>query len=411
MPVERTRGLPTPTVAHEGNPRSTSLVVSGTLDGEAFIHFLPPDVITAIPAPSEPPPGGGNSNCPGCVGTLAVNADPVTEALCASDTGDGCVVTCPGDYSFDPVFYTAACANYYSGTFTFGLNSGFDAGPADIPSYWVNTNTFIPATGMLTLNSACASRVTRRLIADVRLSVFGSSVVAQNVTPATYQAAIDDWNTTGAHGQRCIATPDGTPNVDVTCGGVFDCRFIFTTSGAAYGSRVSGVYMSELNNPISGIAMLTDDGSGTRITGYGCLVNSFNNTLEAVQWSDSLAENYTVLASIPYIPTQGDYFEINLEQKCPCPYGPTDGSSIHPAYPKGGFFQVLYTPTGQGSASVLYAGSEPVYADQVGSLTPAAWADLLYGGLLAIQVSNGKCDNLAIWRNVYVRFSASMTTC
>src|SRR5689334_13107179 len=112
MPVERTRGLPTPTVAHEGNPRMSSLVVSGTLDGEAFITFFPPDSITGIPAPPSEPPPGENSNCPGCIGTVAVNANPTAQVLCASDTGDGCVVTCPDDYSSDPTFYDNACANY-----------------------------------------------------------------------------------------------------------------------------------------------------------------------------------------------------------------------------------------------------------------------------------------------------------
>ena len=64
--MTRTTGLPTPTVAHEGNPDTNTLTVSGTLDGDAFINFTPvidTTLIGVLPPPGLGAGGGGGSDC------------------------------------------------------------------------------------------------------------------------------------------------------------------------------------------------------------------------------------------------------------------------------------------------------------------------------------------------------------
>ena len=409
MPVDRNRGIPTPTVAHEGNPRSNSLVVSGTLDGEAFIHFIPPDVITATPPePSTPPPSTGG-DCSDCTSIIPSTINQAMIDVCASDTGDGCVVTCPGDYSFDPTFYQAACENYY-GAYRFGQNAPFDN--PTVPAYYTTSPTlWNPAKGYVALDSSCAGRITRQIAFDWRAQQFGSHVDYTEVTPASFQTqVIDDWNSTGAHGQRCIASPDGAANIDVTCGGYLDCRFLFLTSGSGYYIQVYGEYASELNTPVSGIVVLTDDGSNPKITGYGLIVNRVNGMLETVQWNNGITNSYTVLNAYSYSPTAGDQLTLRIWQKCPCPYGSTDAGVIHTAFPKGGYIQSYTLISGQFSATNEYVSGTPTIDDEVGSVAPATWQALAYGGLLAAQV-DGSCNNIAVWRNTFVMFTAPSTTC
>src|SRR5689334_8055089 len=89
MPVERQRGLPTPTVAHEGNPRMNSLVVSGTLDGEAFITFAAPPFLT-LPAPPDNTTPPADGDCPECMsGQLNLSI-----VCCSIQGGATCELTC-----------------------------------------------------------------------------------------------------------------------------------------------------------------------------------------------------------------------------------------------------------------------------------------------------------------------------
>ena len=407
MPVTRTRGIPAPTVAHEGNPRSTSLVVSGTLDGEAFIHFLPPDTVTfAAPPPSEE--ASSNSNCPNCT---TLDPSIVSQAgidLCASSAGDG-IVTLPGDYDSDPTFWAEACANYY-GAFRFGLNSTY-YGDFPAPAWYTTTPTlWLPPKGYISVNSSCGTSglVTRRLVFDNRVS--GNSIATTNftgLTPATVQSAmIDVYNT--AQG----VDPDGTTLGALVQPGLFDCRYPLRSSGANYYSQVSGTYMSELHNPISGVAMLTDDGTGSTITGFGLFVNRQTFTLDTVAWSDDIAGNYTILNSTPYEPVQGDLLTVEIYQKCPCPFGSQDPSSIHPAYPKGGFLKTYLFGVHDPSASKIFTTDVPVFADQVGSINPATYESLGYGALIVVPNLNGFCNNIAVWRELYVRYvQALIVTC
>src|SRR5690349_14774119 len=103
-------------VAHEGNPKEDSITIEAddvlsTATLTVVLPFVPAEPPpNEIPPPDENPGGGGCANCAAFIASER-NAEMI--ALCASDTGDGCVVTCPNDYSFDPTFYDQACENYY----------------------------------------------------------------------------------------------------------------------------------------------------------------------------------------------------------------------------------------------------------------------------------------------------------
>lgn len=123
MPVTRARGLPTPTIAHEGNPRATpDLVVSGTLDGDVFVNFTPildsTNFVGPIPAPG-PVSGGGGSAC---------TDDIVVSQRAFADCPSGLTVD-----EYKLTFFAAAqvMVNYQPSCGTFGavgvrVNTDFD---------------------------------------------------------------------------------------------------------------------------------------------------------------------------------------------------------------------------------------------------------------------------------------------
>lgn len=354
-----------------------------------------------------------NPDCPGCVQASSSLLNQAAIDQCASSEGDG-VVTVPGDYDFDPVYVQAICENYY-GVFRFGLNcTSYQAGgPADAPLYYTTVpSLFIPPQGTILLNSSCPIRITKSLIFDFRAFFFGVFVDYEAITPGTFQTqVVDDWNSTGAHGQRPPATPDGVPNIDITVGGYIDCRFLFSGSGCNYGSIASAFYQVDNRTPISGIAWLTDDGSNPTITGYGILVNRITNTIDTVKWEDSIPEIYTILNSQAYIPVQGDQIKLTAVQECPCPYGSVDPSSIHPAFPKGGEILAQILPE-VGGVAYEYRGTRPVFPGSIaGSLIPNEWKTLQYGCLLTLSVDNGFCDNEVVWRDPTVSFYLTNTSC
>lgn len=354
-----------------------------------------------------------NPDCPGCVTFAGSNVNEDAIDQCASSEGDG-VVTAPGDYDFDPVYVQAICENYYGG-FRFGLNaSSYQAGgPADAPVFYTTVpSLFIPPQGTVLLNSSCPTRITKQLAFDYRAHFFGVHVDYEAVTPATFQSqVIDDWNSTGAHGQRPPADPDGTQNGDIVTGGYFDCRFLFTGSGSNYASVCNAFYQASNRNPISGVALLTDDGTNPTITGYGLLVDLFNNLILTVKWEDSAPEVFTILDSQSFLPTVNDQLKIQAVQECPCPYGSTDPSSVHPAFPKGGEILAQVLPEA-GGVSYEYRGSRPSFPSSIpGSLPPEEWATLGYGCLMTIFVDNGFCDNEIVWRDPCTSFVSTGTSC
>ena len=387
MPVDRNRGIPTPTVAHEGNPRSTSLTVSGTLDGEAFIHFLPPDVVTFSAPPPVISPGGGTGGCDCTDGSFILSvADPVAAAQCVVDGGD-----------------VDACNNFY-GDFRFGLNAGLYSNTTPPVYYTTSPTLWLPPKGYISANSSCPGIVTRGLIFDFRALQNGVHVDYQGITPGTFQSlVIDDWNTTGAHGQRCVASPDGTTLADLTCTAFLDCRSVAGVCARGYFCRVSAKYYSELHTPITGIAMLTNDGTASTITGYGLIVNRNASTLETVEWTGSVPGSYSVLNSYAYTPTQADWLFLNIWQGCQCPYGDTSGSAIHGDGPDGGYLTSYVIPD-VGSTFNLFTSTQPTVADLSGSVTQAKWRALSHGALLSLPVNNSNCDNLAVYRDVQVSF-------
>lgn len=351
--------------------------------------------------------GGGGGDC---VDIIPSTRDAAAIAVCAGEPGDA-VVTFPGDYTSDPDYFTAACENYY-GDFRMGLNASY-YGNTPKPPWWINPATWIEPKGFVALNSSCPARITRQLVFDWSASVFGSTVVYTDITPNTFQASvIDDWNSTGAHGQRCIATPDGAQNQDVTCGGYLDCRFLFFTSGSSYYSECGANYLSENRTPISGVALLTDNGSNPNITGYGLLVNRVNGMLETVKWEDNLAENYTVLHSEAFVPAADTKLIIDLVQTCVCPYGSQDPTVVHPAYPKSGFIRsYVHEPTEMSATHVWESAHPTALAGTDGSLSAADFRSFGYGCLLTVNVDNGFNDNEVVYRDPHVRFLGSETAC
>jgi hypothetical protein len=215
-----------------------------------------------------------NPDCPGCLPFVSsdVNQDAIDQ--CASSEGDG-VITVAGDYDFDAVYVEAICENYY-GAFVFGLNcnSYRAGGPADAPLYYTTVpSLFVPASGSALLNSSCPIRISRFLQFDFHASFFGDAVDYEAISPATFQTdVVLDWDTTGAHGERPPATPDGATNAETTVGGIYDCRFLSSGSGSNYYSQVNATILAHNRTPIAGIALLTDDGTNPTITGYGILL-------------------------------------------------------------------------------------------------------------------------------------------
>jgi len=401
-------------LAHEGNPLEDSITINaGDLNSVATLTVQfsggGDNPVTPPANPTSPDAPGGS--CPDCESMILSTANTDAIAVCKTDTGDG-VVTFPGDYTFDPVFYGAACDNYY-GAFRFGLNAvSFD--DVDAPAWFTTVpSLWLPPKGSIIVNSSCPGIVTRQLSWDMRATASSASVDYTGITPATFQTSvINDWNSTGAHGQRSVATADGVANSGVTVGGFLDCRFQFVGSGSEYKTFVKAEYGSEWRTPIAGIAILTDDGTDETLTGFGLLINRFTGTLDTVEWADSALNSYVLLNSVAYTPTTGDVLNLQALQTCPCPYGSTDPSSVHPAYPKGGYIYSYVVPAAGFSATLEFSTDVPVYPDNLaGSLPPAEWQSLGYGGLLGLFVDNGFCDNYIIFSNVTTSFSYSISTC
>jgi len=384
-------------VAHEGNPKEDTLTIEGgnllttaTL-GIVTPFVLPPVVV--IPPETPPPPGGGGECTPAQAST---RNGPAIEQ-CETSEGDG-VVTFPGDYDFDPVYYQQACENYY-GNFVFGLNSN-DIGdnPSDPPTLYVPTpDIWIPPSGAMLFNSTCPGLVSRQLVfnfyglsAGVGNNPPSGTIPYYNLTPENFQT-----NEINAHNLLIGAgIGDGSEPNPVTQGGEFDCRFQFSTSASDYESQVWADFSGELGTAIAGIGMITDTGGGATITGYGLVIDRTTGTLKFVKWEDVSRDNYEVLASAPYTPALDDTLNIRVRMECPCPYVDLASRTFFPI-----------------AGSVLGTCAGHTFTTTAQSLTSTAYKAMRYAVLFSCTVENGQDLNLMGFRNVYTKFVGTHAAC
>lgn len=387
-------------VAHEGNPKEDSITISGgdvlsTATLGVVLPFVPATPPPEEVPPPEPPIIGG---CPGCSPFQGSLEDQAAIAQCYIDSG------CSGSPSCE-----AVCNDTY-GAFRMGMNAGTFG--QTTPAYYTSSpSLWQTPRGYLTVNASCPGILAQRLTFDFRATAFGATVDYEGITPATFQTlVIDNWNSTGAHGQRSVADPDGTLNQDLSVGGFIDCRFFASSSNQYYFTRVHARYLAEVTTPKVGVALLTDDATNPKITGYGLIINRVDNTLDTVIWTDVSKNNYSILNSYAYTPGFHDEIILEARQSCPCPWVTTSGVAF-PAYPKGGYIHTHVFSNTLGTINV-YETEKPTYPANVGgSLSSTAFQSLGYGAVVANLVSNNFCDNQMVLDKCYVSFGNTAGVC
>lgn len=292
-------------------------------------------------------PGGGGGGGGGC--------EPFIFSVRSDSAIAQCNIEFPGLEAF--------CEDYNE-AFRFGLNAT-GAGHA-MPAIWETPAIWITPRGTVGCNSNCPGIMTQEMRWDVPYFAITPGNVTPNLTPATF------------------STMFGTPNEG---GGLpfMDCT---VRTGSSYMSSMVAEYAGETNTGISGVAMLTDDGTNPTITGWGILIDRTDNTVKFVQWSGALLENYTVLDSAAYVPAISPSFDqlvVTAEMRCLCP---------HVGMPQ-------YPSVGRIIAQVI-GNTDINFATADGTITEAEWAQLLYGALVVPPVENDEELNVVLYRNVTV---------
>lgn len=297
----------------------------------------------------EPGPGGdGGPTDPGGPGDPGGgDCEPFAFSELNQSDIDQCYIdeACAGDPSCEHF-----CEDKY-GAFRFGLNAASHGDP--VPSYWLTPSSWVTPKGAVGVNSTCPGIITQRIHSDIPWGgIAGSVVTFEDISPATFASILGESNQFGQQFMDCLGASGGT------------------TLGNFYFSRISAAYDGEVNSGISGVALLTDDGSNPTITGYGILIDRTDDTIKFVKWTNAHFDSYVVLDSAAYVPVANDEIAVRAQMRCVCPFDPGN-----PQYPSVG----TITAQVRGSATIDLVQS---------GISQSEWASLGYGGLVGITVAN-----------------------
>lgn len=302
-------------------------------------------------------PGGGG------------DCDPFEFSELDQASMDDCFALCEGSELCE-----ADCETLYS-AFQFGINSPYILSTQ--PSWWDTDETWIPPLGAVGLNSSCPSILTEELISDIPWpgpNDIGDIVNYPNITPATI--ADEMFGAVGGTASdlfmECLATPFAEP------GGL--------PSSTQYEWSLTADYTSEEGEAISGLVMLTDDGSNPTITGYGILLDRTDGTAKFVRWTNDAPDDPTIIDSVIFDPNSaGSFTTIAASAWCDCQkYRPYPHSGI---FPTNGLIRAQVGNNTFSFRSIDYA----ITLDQTDV------AELTYCGLISLSVSNGNPRNIIVW--------------
>ena len=382
-------------VAHEGNPRVTpDLDVVGTLDGDIFLLPLPGDPGIPQEAPAEPGiPPVDNDECPGCQAFEFSEYDQDAIDQCTSVEGDGEATVqddCPTVE--DCIDF---CSDYY-GDFRIGLNCTQE-GTTTQPYYWETDATWSCPRGRVTMNSSCAPAVTSR---EIRFDTAFFELLAEEpptnphfigMVPGTALNELESAQSTNAGQDGKHVFQSAVCDTDIDCTTGESCAEEPLNNGM--GLDFSCRYVSEENKGIIALALLNDDGTNLTITGYGILVDRDQGIAAVVSWNAAAHEDYTVLDSAAYTPTEDDPIRINMTLTCDDDDGAEDFESL-----------TIIPNFGRIKGSCGFGGTYSFTSEQ-GVVTRTQFENITHCALIVLpNFNNQECRNTVTIRRVSALF-------